>query len=376
MTKRLLYLVALACLGIASQGKADTLLSPEPAFYDRLTRLENPIPKNERGQIIATATASAGGLHVDVFKGDVVGASFSRIGTITDPAFASGLCCGTVYELPQRIGSLPAGALLWAGAVGARAADKRMAIKVFQSEDEGASWSYLSEVTTPKPGGLWEPEFTIAADGALVMFFSDETEQPEYSQTLKKVRTSDGLIWRDMAHVVASGVPQDRPGMAVVRRLQDGRWMMTYELGGPAQFIVRYRLSNDGWDWGDARNVGTEVRLPTGQFPAHTPTFTVMMDGTIILAAQLIENPDLTRSPINGRVLLVNHAGRPATAWTTMAAPVPVPGACAASCPKRNWCPNYSSPLLPDHDGHAVLEFASHWVDGKYLTSYGAVREP
>jgi hypothetical protein len=29
--------------------------------------------------------------------------------------------------------------------------------------------------------------------------------------------------------------------MAVVRKLSDGQWMMTYEPGGPARFIVGYR---------------------------------------------------------------------------------------------------------------------------------------
>ena len=32
----------------------------------------------------------------------------SRIGTIADPAFKNGHCCGTLYELPVKIGALPA----------------------------------------------------------------------------------------------------------------------------------------------------------------------------------------------------------------------------------------------------------------------------
>jgi hypothetical protein len=168
---RLVLLLAVPCLILAPPARAASLLSPQPAFYDRLTRLENPIRADERGRIVATATAPAGGMHVDVFKGDPSGASFSLIGKIADPSFASGLCCGTVFELPRQTGALPPGTLLWAGSVGAHTADKRMAIKVFRSEDEGVSWCYLSEVTTPNAGGLWEPEFAVAADGALVMFF-------------------------------------------------------------------------------------------------------------------------------------------------------------------------------------------------------------
>jgi hypothetical protein len=387
IAERLLFLVTFACSAMASQGKAETLLSSEALFYDRLVRLEHAINADERGMIVAAGTAPVGGLQIAIFKGDAAGTSFSPLSTIADPDFASGLCCGTLYELPRPVGSLSQGTLLWAGSVGQDTTPRRMKIKVYRSEDGGASWSYLSEVTTPLTGGLWEPEFTVAADGALVMFFSDQTEPSVYAQTLKKIRTYDGGNWQNMIHVVASPVTSDAPGMAVVRRLSDGRWMMTYEFGGPAhQWIAHYRLSYDGWNWGDAQDLGTAIQLPGGAFPAHTPTFTVMRDGTIVLAAQLIENPgslpNESLSPRNGRVLLVNRSGRPDTPWTTTIAPVPVRDACSQNCvsPTPESCPNYSSPLLPSHDGHAVLEFASDFVvgadgkGGKCLTSYGTAR--
>ena len=184
-----------------------------------------------------------------------------------------------------------------------------MAIRIYRSDDEGRSWSYLSEIRAAKPGGIWEPEFTVGSDGALILFFSDATDPAAHSQTIKKVRTDNGLNWRDMGYVVASAIRRDRPGMAVTRRLADGQWIMTYELGGLAgcgkmqelchsgarappaspetrntdqrnqslglcswvpgpaltgrpgmtreffsillaHFIVYYRLSDDGWDWG------------------------------------------------------------------------------------------------------------------------------
>ena len=394
VARRLLPLVALGCSAMASQGKADdTRLGPDALFYDRLVRLEYPINAANHGMIIAAGTAPAptGGLQVGIFKGDVAGTSFSPLATIADPDFATGLCCGTLYELPRPIGGLRRGTLLWAGSVGQNTTPKLMKTKVYRSEDGGASWSYLSEVTTSLTGGMWEPQFTNAADGALVMFFSDQTEPSAYTQTLNKVRTYDGINWQNMIHVVASPVQTDAPGMAVVHRLSDGRWMMTYELGGPAhQWIAHYRLSYDGWNWGDAHDVGTPIRLPSGEFPAHTPTFSVVRDGAIVLAAQLIQNPGAlttgseSLSPLNGQVLLVNGSGRPEMPWTTMTAPVPVLDACSQNCPippngKKKIpesCPNYSSPLLPTDDGHAVLEFASDWLlaaDGKFacLTSYG-----
>jgi hypothetical protein len=70
-----------------------------------------------------------------------VNAPFRQIGEISDPAFGSGLCCGTLYELPQQVGSLQAGTLLWAASVGKKT--ERMATRIYRSNDEGRSWSYI-----------------------------------------------------------------------------------------------------------------------------------------------------------------------------------------------------------------------------------------
>jgi len=95
-----------------------------------------------------------------------------------------------------------------------------------------------------------------------------------------------------------------------------------------------------------------------------------MPDGAILLAAQLIETPRLTLGARNGRVLLVNRAGNPATPWRTIAAPAPVPGACSETGRKYQWCPNYSSALLPSENGRQVVEFASSWTGSACMTSY------
>jgi hypothetical protein len=65
--------------------------------------------------------------------------------------------------------------VLWAGSVGQNTSPHQMEIKVYHSGDGGQSWSYLSNcVNTTNPGGLWEPQFNIASDGALVCHWSDE----------------------------------------------------------------------------------------------------------------------------------------------------------------------------------------------------------
>ncbi|HEY0799309.1 MAG TPA: sialidase family protein [Steroidobacteraceae bacterium] len=361
---------ALLALAVWPPADAATLLSSEPAFNSRVVRLDHAPSPEARGRLVALALTPAGGRHIEVYAADSDDAPFRPIGRISDPVFASGVCCGTLYELPRRVGSLREGTLLWAGSIGHDTADKHMAIRIYRSDDGGRNWTFLSNVESPRPGQIWEPEFTVGQDGALILFHSDETEATEYSQFIRKIRTYDGVRWQDPGYVVASKILRDRPGMPVSRRLADGRWMMTYELCGPAHCIARYRLSNDGWNWGNPTQIGSEIRLPNGAFPAHAPRFTVAPNGAILLAAQLIETPALKPGARSGRVLLVNDTGDPATLWRTIAAPVPVPDACSETCKAHQWCPNYSSALLIARNGVQVLEVASDWTDRGCFSSY------
>lgn len=178
-------------LAQGSHAKAATLLGPGPAFNGRVVRLERAPRPEDRHWLVATALVPAGGMHANVYLADQDNVPFRQVAEISDPAFGSGLCCGTLYELPQQVGSLQAGTLPWAASIGKKT--ERMATRIYRSNDEGRSWSYLSEIRAAQPGGIWEPEFTLGSDGALILFFSDETDPAEHSQTIKKVRTYDGL---------------------------------------------------------------------------------------------------------------------------------------------------------------------------------------
>jgi hypothetical protein len=140
---------ALSVLMLAqgSHAKAATLLSPAAAFNGRVVRLEHASRPEERQWLMATALVPAGGKYANVYLADRDGAPFRHIGEITDPEFGSGVCCGTLYELPQQVGSLQAGTLLWAASVGKKT--ERMATRIYRSNDEGCSWSYLRHIRRP-----------------------------------------------------------------------------------------------------------------------------------------------------------------------------------------------------------------------------------
>ena len=363
-----LLCAAAACLLtlLPAHAQSRTALSNQTALYGRLVRLEHG---GSNGRILASVTAFPGGNNeIDIYSSNDGGNSFSQLSAITDPQFAGGLCCGTLYELPSAVGSLPAGTVLWAGTVGQNTSLHQMEVKVYQSPDGGQTWSYLSNcVNTTNPGGLWEPQFNIASDGALVCHWSDETKGATYSQRLARARSYDGVTWQDQSDTVASDIQSDRPGMAVVTLLPSGTYFMSYELCGPAACTVFYRTSSDGWNWGDPAFTGTKIAAANGQFFEHAPTNAYSPNGKLLLVGQVLLNQDGSVASGNGQTIFTTTSADGSGPWQTQAAPVPVPDA------QNAVCPNYSSPLLPSLDGSSVLGLASDYSGSNCLMYYGSV---
>lgn len=329
------------------------LLRDGTGLYPRAVRLAHNGDAN--GRILASVVSFVGnadGIGA-IYESTDDGASFAEVGTVADPdaAGGQGLCCSTLYELPRQVGDMPAGTLLWAASVGADEADRRMSLRIWRSDDLGRTWSHLSACATATgTGGLWEPEFSVAADGALVCHYADESD-PNHSQKLMRARSVDGVTWTDHSPTVASGLASDRPGMPVVRQLGDGGYFMAFEIcaaGGQFSCVVHYRTSPDGWDWGDVAHLGFRPETGDGKYFKHAPTITTAPGadgGTVVhLIGQILYNADGSPAPENGAAVLSNAAGG-GGAWTLGAAPVTV------AAPYDNYCPNYSSTLLPTGDG-------------------------
>ena len=293
------------------------------------------------------------------------GASWAPLSAVPEPAGTTQRCCGTIYELPRAVGRLPAGTLLYAATYHL---GERTTIRVFRSDD-GVSWRTHSELAAGGTfgKGVWEPHFDVAANGALVAFWSDEGDVC-CSQRLRRARSYDGVTWRDASDLVRGHAQADRPGMATTAHLPDGRTAMAYEACGPARCAVFVRFSADGWDYGDPLVPGARVETATGQWLAHAPTIAWSPrpgapGGLLLIVGQMVMDPGGAVSPLDGRVVLVNAAaGR--GPWRTIAAPVPVPAA------YDNYCPNYSSALLPQGGGRTLLMVASAYDAAKRCRAY------
>ncbi|NKZ02483.1 sialidase family protein [Actinomadura latina] len=345
----------------------ERLVDDRQAMYPRLVRLRD-------GRIILAVSSATGDGVTDMarfYESTDGGRTFRTLSEILDPAAAKGrgACCGSLLELPRRIGGQPAGTLLWAGTAGMknRAPKRRPELRVWRSTDGGRHWSYLSSCDigaedTAWDEGLWEPELAVDGQGRLVCYYSDET-RPGHDQVIVEAASPDGgATWGPGTVIVAPG-RHDRPGMPVVRRLPDGSYLMVYEVcGASASCKVYYRRSADGWTWGDPGGRGTGARTADGRNLYHAPTLTWVPgggpQGTVLLVGGVVRDArgKLVRTA-SGATLFAGPANGDGV-WSEVPAPVRVP---FPAHPEHDdiVCSNYSSSLLTVGDGKGLLEAAT-----------------
>ncbi|GHE97330.1 hypothetical protein GCM10017786_32540 [Amycolatopsis deserti] len=365
----LTLLVTTAAMTVPAQAAQRTELGV--GAYPRVIRLEHA--PFRRGRIVASVNSWDGsGAFARIYESTDEGASFRQIGEIRDPEGARGECCGSIYELPQRVGRLRAGTLLWAASYGQNGgADRRMSIRIWSSSDGGRNWSFLSEAArSHNHDGVFEPEFTVDSGGTLWMHYADETEAPRHSQVLNRVASTDGVTWGTKQSTVAISPDRVRPGMPIVRKLPDGRYYFGYEICnyGKRYCDPYFRISPDGANYGDPADPGTRVVTANGNYFQHAQTVTVFPGGPngvrLLMVGQIYTDSAGRPLPSNGQVLLANDnfgAGN----WYELPAPVHVPGA------YNNFCPNYSSSLLPVDSGRNVLELAADYDGGVCKIYFG-----
>jgi len=348
----------LAIIGTANAASAQTLLT-EGARYPRVIALAD-------GELIASTLTVPNVFNVKIFSSTDNGATFTHIGTIDDPEFA-----------PKRTSSpdifqLPGGELILALNVDTRPCPTcRSKIKLYRSTDKGRTWAYLSTpVISSNAKGFWEPDFSIAADGALVMHYADESSSC-CSQKLVRIRSYDGgATWKDRANTVAIMThPYLRPGMPMVSRMKDGNWLMTYEVCGQAKAInceSRYKVSADGWDYGDTATIGEKMADRGGRYMLGTPVHAVAPDGAILWLGKELREADGSLSDRNGMVIFKSASGSPKGPWTLIPAPVRRPNAVIGDN-----CDGFSPGLQPIAGGKMVMVSAR--LEGRICNMYVGV---
>lgn len=164
-------------------------------------------------------------------------------------------------------------------------------LPVYQSKDGGAHWAFLSQIDTndavvqgnSPSQGLWEPHFFLLPDGRLAAAYANEKhsiDTPAYSQICAERVSGDGGKTWGPESVLASqtGGGTQRPGMPVVTRMRDGRYIEVSEIVGLGHADVYYKLSPDGVTW--PPGIGTAI---AGQHAG--PWVTSLADGRLVVTS-------------------------------------------------------------------------------------------
>jgi hypothetical protein len=238
---------------------------PTPgALYARAAELNYSGANN--GKMYATFERYATGVPqaFPIFESTDGGVSWSKVSDVTDQVNGSGWQMKfepVLYELPQQIGSMPAGTLLCAG-VSCPSNNSQTKIDMYKSNDLGRTWAFVSSVAT---GGvansdgtqdpIWEP-FLMVANNKLICYYSDERD-PANNQKLVHETSTDGVTWGAVVNDVALGTTL-RPGMATVAKMANGQYIMTYEVVNASGTPTKYKISADAENW-NASNAGTTI---------------------------------------------------------------------------------------------------------------------
>ncbi|WP_233840861.1 exo-alpha-sialidase [Dyella sp. 2HG41-7] len=173
-------------------------------------------------------------------------------------------------------------------------------LQLYASTDQGKSWRYRGSIV--KGGGhpedkdnhgVWEPNVHILDDGRMIAYYSSEQHKREgFNQILAhKLSTDGGKTWGSETMDVAMPGGVERPGMAIVARLSDGRYVMNYEdIDGANNGQVHVKFSPDGLTFGDPADHGTAVQTEGGAWPAACPVVTWFpvggSQGVIVISAE------------------------------------------------------------------------------------------
>ncbi|WP_277407026.1 RICIN domain-containing protein [Lacrimispora xylanisolvens] len=155
--------------------------------------------------------------------------------------------------------------------------------------------------------------FLMVANNRLICYYSDERDTA-HSQKLVHQTTTDGIHWSSVVNDVALSDSRQRPGMAVVTKMPDGNYIMTYEIiGNPGGAF--YKISSDPESWNQA-DAGTCFD-PSGSGP-----YCVNLNGTILLSS-------------GGNNKLYTNQNNGIGSWTQIDSII---GACYSRClvPMRN----------------------------------------
>ena len=230
------------------------------------------------------------------------GGNYVPVGYVQNQGTENGVTgmrnCPELYEMPETIGDLKKGTILCAGN-SIEAGDNGNAADVAQSSityldlctsaDLGRTWAHHSSIVGPIEGQcrllydtVWEP-FFLTFGGRLYCFYSDEALKNSghaEDQDISYVYY-DGSNWSEKHQVIytsGSSRASVRPGMPVVSQLEDGRFMLTYEMNGGSASGYILSAKNDPTVWYTKDGAAKDTK--NGEYIAHSDGIRINNSGS------------------------------------------------------------------------------------------------
>lgn len=202
-----------------------------------------------------------GGFELEIVKSNDNGKSWSKIGLISD----NGRDLDNAQLIQLKDGSvlLACRSVRW---------QESYRLPVYKSTDKGRTWTHISTIdfNEGKPNelgepdkGVYEPHFLFLDDGRLAVMYANEkhvADSTSYSQIIsQKVSNDNGNTWgEEIWAVYQKRFNSSRPGMPVWTRMKNGEYILVYEICGPQECKVYFKISEDGVIWPE----GLGERIP------------------------------------------------------------------------------------------------------------------
>ncbi|OKL58129.1 hypothetical protein UA08_06432 [Talaromyces atroroseus] len=204
------------------------------------------------GSILAAYTATPDDEHIiTVATSTDNGVSWTKTGTV-----ASGPTSTTDIDNPYPL-QLPNGRILIAFRNHSLqdGVYTYFRITICYSDDNGATWSYLSTpASDPGPtDGNWEPLLRMAEDGVTLQLYYSRQDSGVDQESLMRTSTDGGATWTSATVISSGGDGDTRDGMIGVATVDGENLIMVFESetdGG--LFSVHSQTSSDGGaTWGN-----------------------------------------------------------------------------------------------------------------------------
>jgi hypothetical protein len=201
-------------------------------------------------------------------------------------------------------------------------------LRVSYSDDNGRSWSVLphgeiARETSDQYKGVWEPHLGYMGDTLVCMYANDNFTVIDHGgqQTLF-MKAWEGNGWSEPLIVSDGRESNGRDGMPVWSRMKDGRYIAVFETSDQSAsypFVVKYKISADGFDWNVPRHTLYQPSRKMKQ--AGAPYVITLADGR--LAASLQADDDKARYGVDVCEAKVFIAGPKAGQWEYLCTPFP-----------------------------------------------------